>query len=422
MKKLSEIVTGEALDAAEQIASDAKADPGTRKAAAELIDLAGSYRQLYSKAKAAKKLDDPEIAPSLRGVAEKMRGLDEFLRQPNAPKSLAASDAASGYGPRGIEGTEEPVHAWTQAFLNRLNGKTIRDVGTFSVEVPVSGLSYKAWPTDSIADESPDPTPYEIPRRARFVADLLGARSVDDGTTSYLRQTVRTNLATAVARHAAKPESTYELTRIEDRPRTIAHLSDAIAVQDLEDNVALDGFLRAELIQGLRLGLDTQIVSGDGLGENMEGLFEVITETQTFATDAATSARKALTTLLARDVVPSAFIMTPAGWEAIELDSIASAQHLSQAPVDRADQRLWSIPVVLSTAAPAGFALLGDFSGARLANRSQARIDVATSGDRGGTAGEDLFEFNEVRFRAELRSVLEVLSIPKFTQVDLVTP
>jgi len=409
------IPSSEELDRYRAISEDSTKSAEIRAASKRVVEMTEQFRKVDGLARRNGRSGEPQIKASLDAARASIKSDVEFLSAPAYRHDMNGGDGAprSFGGPAG-----SGLHPWTAAVRKALGDANIRDRGTFSVAVPVSGLEYKAWPTDSVAGEDGDPTPNEMPRRARFAADLLGRRSVDDGQVSYIRQSLRTTAATAVARHAAKPESTYELTRIVDEPRTIAHLSEPVAVQDLEDNAALNQFLTAELLLGLRLGLDAQIVNGDGLGANMDGLFTLITELQAFDTDASTSARKAITTLEDRDVAPNAFLMAPSDWEAIDLSVSAAA--VDQSPIDRAERRLWSVPVVISPAVTPGIALLGDFSGARIASRSEARLDFATSGDRGD--GTDLFAANEVRARAELRAVLELLSAPRFIRVDVVTP
>lgn len=54
---------------------------------------------------------------------------------------------------------------------------------------------------------------------------------------AYLRQTVRTNNAAVVAEGAAKSTSVYSLTRSEDKPDVVAHLSEGVPRYWFTDNV-----------------------------------------------------------------------------------------------------------------------------------------------------------------------------------------
>ena len=101
----------------------------------------------------------------------------------------------------------------------------------------------------------------ELPATIR---DLITATQIS-GTDrfAFLRQTGRTNRATTVARGALKPSSDYEITRVEDRCRTVAHLSTPIQRQDLDDATTLQEFVSAELVYGLGQAVEDQLLNGN---------------------------------------------------------------------------------------------------------------------------------------------------------------
>jgi HK97 family phage major capsid protein len=75
----------------------------------------------------------------------------------------------------------------------------------------------------------------------------------------------------------------------------------------------------------------------------------------------------------------------------------------AQVPVDAARQRLWGIPVVVSTAIAVGTGLLCDFAGSTVAvEREGVRIDWSEAVE-GSVAGHTAYETNELVFRGEGR-------------------
>ena len=88
---------------------------------------------------------------------------------------------------------------------------------------------------------------------------------------NYLRQTTRTNLAAPVAAGALKPTSVFTLTRIEDKLKVVAHLSEPIPEYWLKDNGALEQFVRGEMVSGLAEAVAAQAISGDGVSPNLHG-------------------------------------------------------------------------------------------------------------------------------------------------------
>ena len=79
----------------------------------------------------------------------------------------------------------------------------------------------------------------------------------------YLREVRRTHNAAPVAAKGVKPTSYYELEKIEDRARVVAHLSEPIPRQylDLADSGALGRYLDAVLREGLQEGIEYQVLS-----------------------------------------------------------------------------------------------------------------------------------------------------------------
>ena len=85
-----------------------------------------------------------------------------------------------------------------------------------------------------------------------------------------------------------KPTSIYTVERVDDHTKTIAHLSQPVPRQDLDDAALLARFLDDELTYGLRLAVDAQILSGDGTSDGMTGFLDPGTgiASQAFVTDA----------------------------------------------------------------------------------------------------------------------------------------
>ena len=88
----------------------------------------------------------------------------------------------------------------------------------------------------------------------------------------YLRQTTRTNNDAPVAAGALKPTSVYGLTQVDGRLHVIAHLSEPMDKFLLQDTSSLADFVRLEMVSGIHSAVETQLVSGDGTGENLTGL------------------------------------------------------------------------------------------------------------------------------------------------------
>ena len=220
------------------------------------------------------------------------------------------------------------------------------------------------------------------------VLDLIPVKSTEgpEGSNmfTFLRQTVRTNNAAVVKDGAAKPTSVYTVAEVEDRYRVIAHLSEPIPQRILNDSSALMRFLQFEMFYGLRKALEAQVVSGTGAegtpGDPTSALLTGIKNTSgvqavAYATDIVTTAREAMTAMLNQGVEPTAWVLHPTDAEAFDLlrEGGATGGYIMGGPGGPAEDRLWTIPRVISTAATAGEGLLGDWRAAELVVLAWAR-------------------------------------------------
>ncbi|WP_320783846.1 phage major capsid protein [Streptomyces sp. CRN 30] len=246
---------------------------------------------------------------------------------------------------------------------------------------------------------------------------------------SYLRQTVRTNNAAPVARGAKKPESVYTFERVDDRTRTIAHLSEPIARQDLRDAPSLERVLDLEMRLGTELALEAQIINGNGSGENVTGIANVSgSQAQEWDTNLLTTARKAKTKLEVLSFLDgAAYVMHPSDWETVELLADNEAAYYLGGPVQTVEvaaRRLWGLPVVTTTAQTAGTAHLVNFP---LATELRIVEDVTLDWSEnvydanalGTGQGASDFQRNMIRFRCEMDAGLKIFQPSAIVEIDL---
>ena len=259
---------------------------------------------------------------------------------------------------------------------------------------------------------------FQRPLRLR---DVVTPGTTSSDTVKYARITGTTNNAAPVPEATAtsgtsgtKPESGLTLAEVTTPVKTIAHwipitkraLSDAAQVRTL-----IDAFLR----YGLEEELEDQMISGDGTGENFEGLANVSgIQAQPFDTDALVTTRRAKT--LVRTVgrsVANAYLINPVDLEDIDLLKDGNEHFYFGGPAAAGGaQTLWGVPVVETEAVPAGTAYVGDFRKAILWDREQASITVSDS-------HADFFVRNMVAILAELRAAFGVLKPNAFVEIDL---
>ncbi|MET9604503.1 HK97 family phage prohead protease [Streptomyces sp. NPDC006512] len=382
-------------------------------------DIAALKAQVAELAGLLKAQQPPEAESALKASeakAEAAKGADATMRQ-------ALIELGEGIAPGNQQKTDlmhPRVKAsggtdWADTMVKALGGaqgyKGILAGGTIAVNVPLN----------------PDPVRIDVP--VLSLRQLIPTVRNTTGRFAYLRQTVRTNNAAVVAAGALKPTSVYTLARVDDRVRTIAHLSEPIAKQDLDDIGMLRQFIDQEMRLGLDVALEEEILEGSGSGEHMTGMANVSgSQSQAFVTDILTTARKAVTRLERYGYLARAgFVMTPEDWEAFELLQDNEGRFYYNGPagpaVNAASRRLWGVPVVVSDAATTGTAHLADFSQMRLQVRQEGVLDWSENIYRPDALGEDVgasdFQRNLVTFRFEGRFGLEILRPSAIVEIDL---
>jgi HK97 family phage major capsid protein len=268
------------------------------------------------------------------------------------------------------------------------------------------------------------------PKRTSRVRDLFPTRTTTAQIIEYFRMTGFTNNAAMVAdRNAdntafgAKPQSTFTFSGQQAPVRTMAHW-EAAHRNVLADEPQLRAIIDNELMYGLRLLEDSQILSGDGTGENLTGILNT-SGVQTFDGTAAglpaedkmiDTIRRAATLAFLAYYEPTGVVVNPANWEAMELTKDENGQYLVATAVSMGGQpRLWRMPVVETPAIASGSALVGAFGqGAQLYDREQASIRISEQ-------HADFFIRNAIVVLAEQRLALAVKRPEAFVKVTLDT-
>jgi len=264
------------------------------------------------------------------------------------------------------------------------------------------------------------------PMRTRRVRDLFPTRTTTAAVIEYFRMTGFTNAASTVAERSgsafgAKPQSSFTFVGEQAPVRTIAHW-EAAHRNVLADEPQLRSIIDNELMYGLRLQEDEQILNGDGSGENLTGVLQT-SGIQTYTwSDGATSPvadtkadaiRRAATLAFLSYYEPTGLVLHPNDWEDIELTKDANGQYLVAVSVAMGGEpRIWRIPVVETPAIAEGTALVGAFgTGAQLYDREQASIRVSEQ-------HSDFFVRNAIVVLAEQRLALAVKRPEAFVSVD----
>ena len=285
------------------------------------------------------------------------------------------------------------------------------------------------------------------PTRTKRVRDLFPSRTTTAAVIEYFRQVgftslgetatvggsrsaVPSNAAAAVADRGVedsvagfgrKPQSGFQFVGEQAAVRTLAHW-EAAHRNVLADEPQLRSIIDNELMYGLRLLEDNQILNGNGSGENLRGVLQT-PGIQTYSWSAGLNApvpdtmadaiRRAATLAYLAYYEPTGVVLHPSDWEDIELTKDSQGQYLIAVSVAMGGEpRVWRMPIVDTPAIAAGTCLVGAFgTGAQLYDREQASIRISEQ-------HSDFFVRNAVVILAEQRLALAVKRPEAFVKVS----
>jgi len=271
------------------------------------------------------------------------------------------------------------------------------------------------------------------PMRTRRVRDLFPVRTTTAAVIEYFQMsgfttpgTSSVNAASSVAERSGgafglKPQSSFQFIGQQAPVRTLAHW-EAAHRNVLADEPQLRSIIDNELLYGLRLQEDAQILAGDGNGENLRGILNT-TGVQEYAwSDGATSPvpdtkadaiRRAATLAFLAYYEPTGVVLHPNDWEDIELTKNTQGTYLMAVSMQvGSEARIWRMPVVDTPAIDEGTALVGAFgTGAQIYDREQASIRISEQ-------HADFFVRNAIVILAEQRLALAVKRPESFVKID----
>ncbi len=250
--------------------------------------------------------------------------------------------------------------------------------------------------------------PVSLPRRPDIIMrDLLSVMPIDTGSVDYPKQNKRTNSAAPVAEGTTKPYSDYGWTRATAPVRTIAHLA-KLTRQALDDAPRLQAEVDAEMRYGLALAEDSQILLGDGTGENLLGLYPQATAYVapsgiSIATPNKIDKLRLALLQASLGLFPAdAIVLHETDWTDIELTKDTNGRYIFGNPTGLAGPVLWGKRVLSTVSMAQGTFLVGAFRvAATLYDRLKPEVLISSE-------NADDFEKNLLTMRCEERLALAV--------------
>lgn len=254
--------------------------------------------------------------------------------------------------------------------------------------------------------------------RPLTLLDVIPTGATNSNLVEYVQVTTLPEQAAEVSEGQPKPEAELGFEDADAPIRTIAAWL-KLRKQTLADADALRSFVDTALRYDVRRRLETQVIAGDGNGENIAGILETPNVLQPVVSGSdADKVHNGITAVQLANLMPSVVALHPNDWEGIRLsrdDSGASAgtgSYLFGPPSVGGAVTLWGLRTVVSVAVPEGTAIVMDPNGALILIREGVNVLVSDS-------DQDDFIRNRVTVLAETRAGLVVPRPDAFAIVDL---
>ncbi len=229
--------------------------------------------------------------------------------------------------------------------------------------------------------------PVNMPRRRLRIAALVGQGRTGTNLVPYRKQTLRTDATDMIAEGGAYPESAFGWSAADAKVRKVgAHTN--ITEETLADAALFQSEIDGELRYGVDKAIDEQVLAGDGVGENLDGLMPNATAFVAAAglpdANPIDRLRLAILQVALADYVADTILLNPTDWARIELikNGSGDARYVFGNPSAPSAPALWGKNVVDSNTMTAGEWLVGDLvMAATLYERAGIEVLLSTEND-----------------------------------------
>ena len=246
---------------------------------------------------------------------------------------------------------------------------------------------------------------FGTPNVPQKIEPLIPHIAVTTDSVDYV--TVADTIGAAGVAEAGKiPESTFTPTLAKANVVNVAHYT-KITKQLADDAPALAAYINTKMLYGLQNKVENQIVNGNGTAPQLKGL--LANGSYTDASTQLTGAKNLFDLLLLLQGVaetaayePEALVLNPMTWAQLAMEKDSQDRYLLGGPGLAANKSVWGIPVVTSSAVPAGKFIFGNFTQTvTIYDRQQVAVEMT------GT-NEDDFTHYLYTIRASRRLALAV--------------
>lgn len=245
---------------------------------------------------------------------------------------------------------------------------------------------------------------------------VIATSTTDSDVVEYLEETTYTNNASPTAESSDSPESAVAFTKRSKNVREIVHFI-PVTRRALADQGFVEGWINNRLIDGVRRRLQTQVLSGAGTSQDLEGIY---TNSSIGSVDRSSasvtmldSLHKCITTIRTNAFREPDFIgIHPEDYETLVLaraggSTTTDGPYLYGNPVVGGPATIWGVRAIVHTAFTSGTPLVGVGNEAVLWVRSGVEVSMSDS-------HSDYFIKRQVAMLATMRAAFGVITPTAF--------
>jgi len=239
------------------------------------------------------------------------------------------------------------------------------------------------------------------------IRDLLRSQPTELAACDYVKVSAFSNQASPQVEASDKAQSDLTLASVSAPVRTIAHWIPC-SKQIFSDLPGLSETINGHLLYGLKLKEESQLLSGDGTGENLDGLITQATPFNTALLSASAGYNRldviarAIQQAEQSDYAVDVIVLNTDDFWGMALTKDSQGRYLFGDPSAATIPRLWGRPVAVTNSIATGTFLVGSSATALIRDRMEAIIEISDS-------HADYFVKNMLAIRAEERLCLQVM-------------
>lgn len=250
-------------------------------------------------------------------------------------------------------------------------------------------------------------------RKTPSLASIVGRGETDSDVVEYVSQSAPTNNAAPTGETNNAGESAYPFATNTTNVQEIVHFV-PITRRAMQDAGQMRSIIEGELVIDLLDKLDDQLASGAGTGDELEGIYTAVSQSQALGGDSRADAlHKAMTKIRIAAGVrldPDYIGIHPNDYEDLVLEVDGNGRYLLGDPNVAGPRSIWGVPFVVSTVFTDGTPLVGNFQrGARLWMRSGVEL-------LSGLNDNDFIQ-RRISLMATMRAAFKTIRITAFTEV-----